>query len=75
MRILRGLGSQRLTCGCLVGLYDTYDGRSVIMLDAPAPDCDDPRHRPNTVLDIVVLHPPRMPAASGEPLLNRCPER
>ena len=26
MRILRGLSSKFLSCGCLAGVYETYDG-------------------------------------------------
>jgi hypothetical protein len=39
MRLLRGLGSETLPCGCLVGTYETYEGRIVTIVDAPAPTC------------------------------------
>jgi hypothetical protein len=45
MRILRGLGSDILPCGCFVGLYETYDGKNVAMIDAVSPRCTDRRHR------------------------------
>jgi hypothetical protein len=50
MRILRALGGRLLPCGCLVGRYETYSGRPVWILDAVAPSCDLPAHRPNAVL-------------------------
>ena len=50
MRILRGIGSRLLPCGCLVGLYETYDGKSIHMVDATSPTCRDARHRPDAVL-------------------------
>ena len=40
MRIRRGTGSRLLACGCLVGLYETYDDEVVAILDACAPSCD-----------------------------------
>jgi hypothetical protein len=45
MRILRGLSSRFLTCGCLVGVYETYDGQIVSILDARTSACDDPEHQ------------------------------
>ena len=32
-RILRGLTSRHLSCGCVLGVYETYDGRVVIIID------------------------------------------
>lgn len=45
MRILRGLGSRFLSCGCLVGVYETYDGETVLIVDAVGPSCPDPAHK------------------------------
>ena len=39
MRILRGLSSKLLACGCIAGVYETYDGRVVTVIDAAAPSC------------------------------------
>lgn len=39
MRILRGLSSKLLACGCIVGVYETYDGHVVTVIDAPAASC------------------------------------
>lgn len=45
MRILRVVGSRTLPCGCLVGLYETYGGRCVSLLDHLASECTVPEHR------------------------------
>ncbi len=37
MHILRGLSSYILNCGCLVGVYETYKGAIVRVVDK----CDD----------------------------------
>ena len=50
MRILRGLGSQLLPCGCLVGRYETYDGATVALIDAVGARCPDRQHRLNHVV-------------------------
>jgi hypothetical protein len=43
-RILRGLSSERLTCGCVRGVYETYDGRVVTVFDALGDGCRAPGH-------------------------------
>ena len=43
MRLLRVLTGQLLPCGCLVGVYETYDGRVVASIDARGFDCADHR--------------------------------
>jgi hypothetical protein len=50
-RILRGLTSCRLRCGCTVGLYETYDGRVVSILDARGDYCRQPQHAPGSETD------------------------
>ena len=45
MRILRGVGSLSLPCGCLVGFYETYGAETLAILDVRAPACSDPTHR------------------------------
>lgn len=62
MRILRGLSSRFLSCGCLAGIYETYDGEIVAILDAPAESCADPGHAPGKVV------PLRPPADLASPL-------
>lgn len=44
MRILRGLSSRFLPCGCLAGIYETYEGEVVGILDARGPACADGSH-------------------------------
>ncbi len=44
-RILRGLGSRSLTCGCFVGVYETYDGETVDIVEERGPRCDVPAHQ------------------------------
>jgi hypothetical protein len=50
MRILRGLSSRFLPCGCLVGVYETYDADVVNILDARAASCTEPKHQQGSVL-------------------------
>jgi hypothetical protein len=50
MRIMRGLSSRVLTCGCLAGVYETYDGEIVGILDARDASCGDPRHQPGAAV-------------------------
>jgi hypothetical protein len=44
MRILRGLTSRLLPCGCIAGVYETYDGAVVTLLDDRNAACADPAH-------------------------------
>jgi hypothetical protein len=44
MRILRGLTSRLLPCGCMAGVYETYDGTVVTLLDDRYADCPVPSH-------------------------------
>jgi hypothetical protein len=37
--ILRVLRGTRLSCGCVVGIYETYAGTTVAIVDEPHPDC------------------------------------
>jgi hypothetical protein len=61
MRILRGLSSRFLPCGCLAGVYETYDGEIVGILDARNSSCADPAH---ALGKTVPLQPPAQVAAS-----------
>ena len=45
MRILRGLRSTLLPCGCLAGVYETYDGKVVTLIDTAAASCADGAHK------------------------------
>lgn len=64
MRILRGVGSQLLACGCLVGLYERYDGRVIGLIDAQSPACWNPLHRVNAAMPIPVTSPDEQPSTS-----------
>ena len=44
MRILRGLSSKSLPCGCLAGVYETYDGEVVAIVDAKGTGCPNRSH-------------------------------
>jgi hypothetical protein len=44
MRILRGLRSRLLPCGCIAGIYETYDGDVVTLLDERQHTCQDGTH-------------------------------
>jgi hypothetical protein len=50
MRILRGLSSKTLPCGCLAGVYETYDGVVVEIVDAKGTRCDDSSHRDGKII-------------------------
>ena len=54
MRILRGLSSRLLLCGCLAGVYETYDNEVVGILDARGSSCADPAHQPGHALTLDV---------------------
>ena len=50
MRILRGLSSRFLPCGCLAGVYETYDGNVVSILDAKSGSCANDAHRNGNIV-------------------------
>ncbi len=41
MRILRVLQSQSLSCGCFVGVYETYGGPAVTIVEETGRECRD----------------------------------
>jgi hypothetical protein len=45
LRILRGLDSRALPCGCLVGVYETYRSQTVALIDAKGTSCNEHSHR------------------------------
>ena len=45
LRILRGLDSRTLPCGCLVGVYETYGSETVAIIDVKGSVCSDQAHR------------------------------
>lgn len=64
MRILRGLSSKWLPCECLVGIYETYDGLVVTIVDAKGTGCADPSHRSGSIIPRDVARPESNPAES-----------
>lgn len=52
MRILRGLSARTLDCGCTAGVYETYDGEIVAIIDAHAPSCAGSAHAVGKVVPI-----------------------
>ena len=38
--IRRCVGSRTLPCGCLVGVYEMFNGKSVAVIDDRATECD-----------------------------------
>lgn len=50
MRVLRGLTFEKLPCGCLGGVYETYRGDVVTLLDARASECRNDAHTPGALL-------------------------
>ena len=58
MRILRGLTSRLLPCGCIAGIYETYDGTVVTLLDDRSPSCRDTSHvAGNTIPELAGIGP------------------
>ena len=67
MRILRGLSSRVLPCGCLAGLYETYDSEIVGILDARGLSCADSSHEPGQTLPLDANDDtPRLSAQSSD---------
>ena len=50
--ILRVLRGTRLPCGCVVGIYETYAGTAVAVIDETHDDCRLAQHRNGCMLDI-----------------------
>ena len=65
MRILRGLSSQWLPCECLVGIYETYEGVVVTIVDAKGTGCADASHRTGLIVPREVLRPETNPAETS----------
>jgi hypothetical protein len=52
MRLLRGLGSRLLPCGCLTGIYETYADTTVTIIDARGEHCDNSEHTVGVTMPI-----------------------
>jgi len=61
MGILRGLDSRLLSCGCLIGIYETYSGKTLSIVDARGERCRDGTHRLNNVIPNGRVGPGRPP--------------
>jgi hypothetical protein len=68
MRILRGISSKLLPCGCLTGVYETYDAEVVSILDAKGNDCVNSTHRDGKIIPV---GPPVMPRTPPSGPANR----
>ncbi len=78
MAILRVLAGQHLPCGCLVGIYERYDGTIVGVLDARSDVCAEARHSPGSVVPVrypASPEPFRTAAAATTPLSPTSPTR
>jgi hypothetical protein len=65
MQILRGVGSRMLPCGCLVGLYEAYDTKTVALIDARGSGCLDAAHRVDAAVTIDMVSALRHPRLGG----------
>ena len=65
MRILRGLSSKCLPCGCLAGIYETYDGDVVTIVDAKGTGCMDQSHMNGKIIPTAEV--PRPTSATVDP--------
>ena len=52
LRILRGLDSRALPCGCLVGVYETYAAETVAIIDAKGIRCAERKHRVDSAVEL-----------------------
>lgn len=78
MAILRVLAGQHLPCGCLVGVYEQYDGTIVGVLDARCDTCAEARHSPGSIVPVPYPAPPesfRSAAPATTPLSPTSPTR
>jgi hypothetical protein len=63
MRILRILRSQALPCRCFVGVYETYAGQTVRIIEEPGPGCRESLHKPGRVVSDRHVDPTLRPAS------------
>jgi hypothetical protein len=61
MRILRGLTSRLLPCGCMAGVYETYDGAVVTLLEDREAACSVPGHTEGNQIADLAGAPARAP--------------
>ena len=46
------VGGRMLSCGCLTGVYNTWDGEVVAIIDAPGDDCPHALHREHAIVEL-----------------------
>ncbi len=72
MRLLRGLSGRVLPCGCLVGVYETYDGSVVASIDARGQVCHTSNHRLHGMIPVEAIDDHQTVAVGPErPSLSR----
>ena len=47
----RCVGSDKLPCGCQVGLYETYSARTLCVLEVVDPSCRERGHEKDVIVD------------------------
>jgi hypothetical protein len=67
MRLLRGLGSRLLPCGCLAGIYETYADTTVTIIDARGEHCENSEHTVGGTMPIEDVFQLQTQAASPQP--------
>ena len=68
MRLRRGVAGRVLPCGCLVGIYETYDGSVVATIDAKGTTCAQGVHVLHAVVAEASVQPGDANAgSSGSP--------
>jgi hypothetical protein len=60
-RVQRGLSSRFLPCGCLAGIYETYNGKVIAIVDARSATCADPAHAIGRSIAVPDGHQPVAP--------------
>ena len=70
MRLLRGLGSRLLPCGCLAGIYETYADTTVTIIDARGEHCDHMEHTEGGVMPIEDVFQPQTQTPAHQPDAN-----
>ena len=71
LHILRGVDSRTLDCGCLAGLYETYRGTVIAVIDAREPTCSNPAHRFGATINLErVTNPHAVTPLSERPTLE-----
>ncbi len=66
-RILRGLSSRLLSCGCLLGIYETYDGIVIGLVDSKGGECAVAAHEPGNEIPVGSSQDAEHPADSADP--------